>query len=62
MKRVDWDPHGERNPQNRGYHPSAILCEIDGHGETKIVHAAHGCITKLLDLCGGFTLQSRQPD
>ncbi len=19
MKRVDWDPHGERNPQNRGY-------------------------------------------
>lgn len=88
MKRVDWDPAGERNPQNRGksgyeriswdeacgliaaeikrmhdeYGPEAILCEVDGHGETKVVHAAHGSITVLLDLCGGFTLQSRQPD
>lgn len=26
------------------------------------MHASHGCITHLLDLCGGFTLQSRQPD
>ena len=88
LKRVDWDPNGERNPQNRGtsgyervswdeaaeivaneikrihdaYGPTAILCEIDGHGETAIVHASHGCITQLLDLCGGFTLQARQPD
>ena len=44
------------------YSPEAILCEIDGHGETKVVHAAHGCITQLLGLCGGFTLQARQPD
>ena len=88
MRRVDWDPNGERHPETRGtsgyeriswdeaaqivageikrmhdeYSPEAILCEIDGHGETKVVHAAHGCITQLLDLCGGFTLQARQPD
>ena len=88
MKRVDWDPDGERNPQNRGssdyeriswdeaaeicaaeikrmhdeYGPESILLEIDGHGETKVVHASHGCISQLLDLCGGFTIQSRQPD
>ncbi|MEG0504988.1 MAG: molybdopterin-dependent oxidoreductase, partial [Raoultibacter sp.] len=74
LKREDWDPEGERNPQNRGksgyvriswdeaaelaakeikrihdtYGPHSILCEIDGHGETKVVHAAHGCVTKML--------------
>ena len=88
MKRVDWDPNGERNPQNRGkskyeyiswdeatdiiaseikrihdaYGPYAILCQADGHGETKVVHAPHGAQANLLDLCGGYTLQSRQPD
>ena len=88
LKRIDWDPNGERNPQNRGtsgyvriswdeaaqlvaseikrihdtYGPNSILCEYDGHGETKIVHAAHGCMTKLMELCGGFTSQARQPD
>lgn len=88
LKRVDWDPKGERNPQNRGksdyvriswdeasqlvaseikriheaYGPNSLLCEYDGHGETKIVHAAHGCMTKLMELCGGFTSQARQPD
>ncbi len=88
MKRVDWDPNGERNPQNRGkskyvqiswdeatqliadeikrvhdtYGPLAILCQADGHGETKVVHAPHGAQANLLDLCGGYTLQSRQPD
>jgi len=88
MKRIDWDPKGERNPQNRGkskfariswdealdiladeikrvhrdYGPYSILCQIDGHGETKVVHAAHGCQTNLLDLLGGYTYQARQPD
>lgn len=88
MKRVDWDPSGERNPQNRGkskferinwdealdilvseirrihkrYGPYSIYCQIDGHGETKTVHAAHGCQTNLLDLFGGYTYQGRQPD
>lgn len=88
LKRIDWDPNGSRNPQNRGtsgyeriswdeatsiiaseikrmhdtYGPEAILCEVDGHGETKVVHASHGSITRLLDQCGGFTLQSRNSD
>ncbi|MFC1845973.1 molybdopterin-dependent oxidoreductase [Chloroflexota bacterium] len=88
LKRVDWDPDGERNPQNRGvsgyvriswdealdiitkeikrvikqYGPYAILAQGDGHGEGKMVHAAHGCMTGLLELLGGYTLQLRNPD
>ena len=88
MKRVDWDPQGERNTRNRGvskyeritwdeattliaaeikrvhdeYGPLAILCQADGHGETKVVHAPHGCQAMMLELCGGYTLQARQPD
>jgi molybdopterin guanine dinucleotide-containing S/N-oxide reductase-like protein len=88
LKRVDWDPKGERNPQNRGkskyvriswdeatdiiaseikriqkkYGPTAILVQADGHGETKMVHAAHGCCRRLLSLMGGYTLQARNPD
>ena len=88
MKRVDWDPDGERNPQNRGSSdyeriswddacdiiaaeikriqdecgPFSIYAQSDGHGETKTVHAAHGCQTNLLALTGGFLKQARQPD
>jgi trimethylamine-N-oxide reductase (cytochrome c) len=88
LKRVDWDPEGERNPQNRGkskfkriswdeaigivageinrvrekYGPYAILAQGDGHGESKIVHAAHGCQYELLKLLGGCTFQQRSPD
>jgi molybdopterin guanine dinucleotide-containing S/N-oxide reductase-like protein len=88
LKRVDWDPKGERNTQNRSvskyvriswdeatdliaselkrvikkYGPTAILSQSDGHGETKVVHAAHGCNRRLLELLGGFTLQTRNPD
>ncbi len=88
LKRVDWDPDGERNPQNRGqskfvriswdeaaaiiakeikrlhkqYGPYTILCQLDGHGEGKTVHAAHGCSSPLLRLMGGFTMQVRNPD
>jgi len=88
LKRVDWDPKGERNPQNRGkskfkriswdeaadivageikrvqekYGPFAILAQVDGHGECKVVHAAHGCPTLLLDKMGGYTQQVRNPD
>ncbi len=88
LKRVDWDPDGERNPQNRGkskykriswdeatdliakeikrihkeYGPYAILCQGDGHGECKTIHAAHGQQTLLLEKMGGFTQQVRNPD
>jgi molybdopterin guanine dinucleotide-containing S/N-oxide reductase-like protein len=88
LKRVDWDPNGERNPQNRGkskyvriswdeatdivaaeirriekeYGLGAILAQADGHSETKVVHAAHGCNRPLLSLLGGYTLQVRNPD
>jgi anaerobic selenocysteine-containing dehydrogenase len=88
LKRVDWDPDGERNPQNRGkskyvriswnealniiakemkrlikeYGPYSILAQMDGHGEMKTVHCSHGCGTKLLNLLGGYTLQTRNPD
>jgi len=88
LKRVDWNPDGERNPQNRGkskfvriswdeavevvaneikrihkkYDPYAILCQADGHGETKTVHGPHGCNVRLLELLGGYTLQTRNPD
>ena len=88
LKRVDWDPDGERNPQNRGksgyvriswdeaatlvaneikrihkkYGPEAILLQDEGHGETKVVHATHTGIGRLLKMMGGFTLQVRNPD
>ena len=88
MKRVDWDPSGQRNPQNRGkskyariswdealetiaseikrihenYGPHSILCQGDGHGESKSVHVSHGAMVKMLSLCGMPTLQSRNPD
>jgi len=88
LKRVDWDPRGERNPQNRGsstyvriswdealeiiaseirriqkeYGPTAILAQADGHGETKCIHAAHGCNRQLLLIMGGLTWQTRNPD
>jgi molybdopterin guanine dinucleotide-containing S/N-oxide reductase-like protein len=88
LKRVDWDPNGERNTQNRGishyeriswdqatdivaseirrvidrYGPTAVLVQGDGHGETKTIHAAHGCARRLMRLLGGYTFQVRNPD
>ena len=92
MKRVDWDPAGERNPQNRGkseferiswdealdiisdeiirirdtYGTRSILCQGEGHGETKAVAGAHGCMIPMLDCMndhpGEYTVQARQPD
>ena len=44
------------------YGPASILCELDGHGETKFVHAPHGCQSRMFDLIGSYTLQTRQPD
>ena len=44
------------------YGPTSVFLQGDGHGETKVMHASHGCNTHLLNLLGGFTLQARQPD
>ena len=44
------------------YGNTAVFCQGDGHGETKTMHASHGCNTHLMDILGGFTLQARQPD
>ncbi len=89
LKRIDWNPKGDRNVENRGkskyiriswdealeiitgeikrlikeYGSSyTILAQSDGHGETKTVHGPHGCQRKLLNLLGGYTLQTRNPD
>jgi anaerobic selenocysteine-containing dehydrogenase len=88
LKRVDWNPDGDRNTENRGksgyvriswdealelivkeikrihkeYGPYAVLCQSDGHAEVKMVHCAHGCSVRLLELMGGYTLQTRNPD
>ena len=88
LKRIDFDPQGNRHPENRGksgyvriswdeatdiiakeinrviekYGPYAVLLQVDGHGEGKVVHATHGCSTRLFNLLGGYTLQVRNPD
>jgi anaerobic selenocysteine-containing dehydrogenase len=88
IKRVDWDPKGQRNPQNRGvskyvriswdealdivageikrvlkkYGPEGVLLQAEGHGESKVVNAAHGCSTYLMKHLGGYTQQIRNPD
>jgi molybdopterin guanine dinucleotide-containing S/N-oxide reductase-like protein len=88
LQRVDWNPEGERHPENRGiakyrriswdeateiiakeikrvhqkYGPYAVLAQADGHGENKLINAAHGCQILLHDTLGGFTQQVRNPD
>jgi molybdopterin guanine dinucleotide-containing S/N-oxide reductase-like protein len=89
LKRVDWNPDGDRHPENRGkskyvriswdeaveiivkeikrvkekYGSTyAVLLQQDGHGEQKTIHAAHGCATRFMELLGGYTLQTRNPD
>ena len=91
LKRVDWDPKGERHPENRGkskyvriswdeaatliadelkrvkesYGPLSIMHAGDGHGESKIIHAAHGCPEPLFNaFCGkgNYSKVVRNPD
>ncbi len=66
-RRISWDEAtdiiaSELKRIHKEYGPLAVLAQVDGHGESKIIHAAHGCPGKLLDLMGGYTLQARQPD
>jgi trimethylamine-N-oxide reductase (cytochrome c) len=88
LKRIDWDPDGERNTQNRGkskykriswdeatntiaseivriqekYGSYAILCQGDGHGESKAIHGPHGYNQLLMSMAGGYTLSVRNAD
>ncbi len=65
--RISWDEATDLIAKEirrviKKYGPYTILGQMDGHGETKVVHAAHGCSYRLLNLLGGFTLQVRNPD
>lgn len=67
--RISWDEAldicaGELNRVINTYGISAVLAQGDGHGETKFVHGAHGCHTRLLGKIGDgmYTFQVRQPD
>jgi molybdopterin guanine dinucleotide-containing S/N-oxide reductase-like protein len=66
-ERISWDEATtliatEIRRVEKEYGLSAILLQADGHSETKVVHAAHGCNRQLLSLLGGYTLQVRNPD
>ena len=66
-KRISWDEAldivvGEINRMKQSYGMEAILSQSDGHGETAVIHAAHGCMRRLLRLLGGYTLQTRNTD
>ena len=65
--RISWDEAldiiaGEITRVKEKYGPYAILSQSDGHGETKVVHGPHGCARALLELLGGYTLQTRNTD
>ncbi len=66
-ERISWDEAlniivGEMIRIKETYGPTAIFSQSDCHGETKVVHGAHGAMRKLLQMFGGLTLQSRDPD
>jgi trimethylamine-N-oxide reductase (cytochrome c) len=66
-KRISWDEAldivvSEIKRIKATYGMEAILSQSDGHGETAIIHASHGCHRRLLRLLGGYTLQTRNTD
>jgi len=67
FERISWEEAakliaGEITRVKETYGPYAILSQGDGHGESKIVHAAHGIQFEFLKLTGGSTYQFRTPD
>jgi trimethylamine-N-oxide reductase (cytochrome c) len=65
--RISWDEAldiivSEIRKVHAKYGPYAILAQADGHGETKTIHGPHGCQRGLLELLGGYTLQTRNAD
>jgi trimethylamine-N-oxide reductase (cytochrome c) len=67
FRRISWDEAtdiiaSEIRRMEKQYGLTAVFCQGDGHGETKLLHAAHGCNTRLMDVMGDYTVQARQPD
>ena len=68
FKRISWDEaldimESEIRRQYDVWGAGSILVQADGHGETKNIHPAHGCMNKLLErVMPGVTIQARQPD
>jgi trimethylamine-N-oxide reductase (cytochrome c) len=73
FKRISWDEATDIIPSEIKrmqveYGPYAIYLQGDGHGESKIVHASHGCQTRMFKYLGEgeekgeYTLQVRTPD
>jgi molybdopterin guanine dinucleotide-containing S/N-oxide reductase-like protein len=65
--RISWDEaldiiEAEMKRIIKKYGPYAIFSQSDGHGETKIVQGGHGSHRDFLDLLGGYTQQTRNPD
>jgi trimethylamine-N-oxide reductase (cytochrome c) len=65
--RISWDKAAEIIANEiirikEKYGTYAILAQADGHCEQKTVHGPHACQLKLLELLGGYTLQTRNPD
>jgi len=65
--RISWDEAldlvaSEIRRIEKTYGLSAVLIQGDGHAETKMVHAAHGCNRRLMSLLGDYTFQTRNPD
>lgn len=65
--RISWDEAldiavSEIKRQYELYGNGSIYCQCDGHGQTRAVHGPHGCMVKLLNILGGFCLQSRNAD
>jgi molybdopterin guanine dinucleotide-containing S/N-oxide reductase-like protein len=65
--RISWDEAldivvSEIKRVQKKYGPHGICLQAEGHGEGKVINAAHGCSTYLMKLLGGYTQQVRNPD
>ena len=66
-ERISWDEAvkivaDEIERMHEQYNPYSIYAQGDGHGEEKVIHAAHGCNIAFLNFIGGCTAQARNAD
>jgi len=67
FKKITWDEATDiiaseiKRIQDK-YGPYAILCQMDGHGESKNNAIRHGGASIMLDYTGGWTQLARNPD